>query len=388
LVVDGEVIPFVSEFKYLGSVISSELKDVADVDARIKLASACFAAAKSFFASKAVHYDHKKIVYEGLVLSILLYGSESWALTNELCERLKSFHNRCIRSMCRVTQWHHQQFHLRLDVLEGRLKILPLEEYLARRRLRWAGCLVRMDFNRRIPRKLLSSWIPNKRPVGRPQTAYGHGLKKDIENAGVDFGSWFTLAADENTWEDIINRKGVHIKPLIPLYFGSPVTECLLIDGAWDYGYDVQVSSVDHSNSYGDSSYAGVISRGPCGGRSYAEVLLSDSQKHRWSSHPLSSPVLDVSTLLVDDELPVSGDSVAASTSILVIPSISSVSSISSSSPAPVLSSDENVSLPSACPRVCFTSPASGPRRSARIAAKTMARGGRRLYSNNSLITD
>jgi len=74
--------------------VSDDLKDNHDVDTRIKLASGAFASAKPFFASKQIGLEQKKIAYEGLILSILLYGSESWALTAALRKRLELFHNR------------------------------------------------------------------------------------------------------------------------------------------------------------------------------------------------------------------------------------------------------------------------------------------------------
>ena len=81
---------------------------------------------------------------------------------------------------------------------EKRLNMRPLGVYLARRRLVWAGCLARMDFGKRIPRKLLSGWIPHKRFVGRQITAYGNGLVVGLKNAGinVDVGIWHVLAQD------------------------------------------------------------------------------------------------------------------------------------------------------------------------------------------------
>ena len=38
--------------------------------------------------------------YEGVVLAILLYGSESWCLTEVLQQLLRAFHGRCLRSTC------------------------------------------------------------------------------------------------------------------------------------------------------------------------------------------------------------------------------------------------------------------------------------------------
>ena len=104
LEVDGGAVTFTQAFKYLGSLVTSNLDDSAEVDARIRAASAAFALLRvQLFGCKAVKLVHKKSAYEGLVLGLLLYGSESWSLTQELNRRLQTFHNRCVCMMCRVT---------------------------------------------------------------------------------------------------------------------------------------------------------------------------------------------------------------------------------------------------------------------------------------------
>ena len=77
--------PVVSEFKYLGGILTRNCKDGADVSARIKAAGAAFGALRRcVFASREVSGLAKRAVYVGLVLSILLYGSECWCLTEVL----------------------------------------------------------------------------------------------------------------------------------------------------------------------------------------------------------------------------------------------------------------------------------------------------------------
>ncbi len=43
------------------------------------------------------------MIYLTLALSALLYGSEFWGLREDLYDRLDCFHNRCVRTMCRMT---------------------------------------------------------------------------------------------------------------------------------------------------------------------------------------------------------------------------------------------------------------------------------------------
>jgi hypothetical protein len=61
---------------------------------------------KAIFGTRRVLLESKKIAYESLVLSLLLYGSECWVVSAENMRLLQRFHRKCIRIMCRVTRHH------------------------------------------------------------------------------------------------------------------------------------------------------------------------------------------------------------------------------------------------------------------------------------------
>ena len=119
-----------------------------------------------------------------LCLSILLYGSEVWSLREDLLSRLRSFHHRCVRTMCRINIAHTIRHHISTSSLLARLGIEPLETYYHRRLLRWAGHVSRMPLNR-LPRMLLTGWVANPRPLGCPQMTWGRTLKKALSSNGL-----------------------------------------------------------------------------------------------------------------------------------------------------------------------------------------------------------
>ena len=73
-----------TEFKYLGSIIHPSLSSDADVDRRIKAATAAFGSLKKVLTNKHLDPKVKGQVYVALCLSILLYGSEVWCLRKDL----------------------------------------------------------------------------------------------------------------------------------------------------------------------------------------------------------------------------------------------------------------------------------------------------------------
>jgi hypothetical protein len=100
-------------------VLHSDGKDDADVTARVKEATGAFASLKHcLFKRKDVTNEAKVAVYNSLVLSILLYGCESWSLTERLRNQLRTFHRRCVRDMCRLNMWHVQQYRITAQDLE------------------------------------------------------------------------------------------------------------------------------------------------------------------------------------------------------------------------------------------------------------------------------
>lgn len=202
---NGSFMPVVSEFRYLGTMLTRDCRDDVDVAKRIEAAGGAFGALrKCIFASSSISFAAKRAVYATLVLSILLYGSESWCVTEKLYNQLRTFHHRCIRAMCRVTRKHTRNHRISTLELLRRTGLSSIDVYVTRRQLRWAGHVARMDFSR-LPRKMLSSWVRSKRPRGAPQYTYGRGLMKSLRKAGVDTGTWWLQAGDRLQWRDAVN---------------------------------------------------------------------------------------------------------------------------------------------------------------------------------------
>ena len=196
----GTFMPVVDMFRYLGSWLTRDGRDDCDVVARIETAGNAFGALRScIFSSTTVSFRTKKIVYLALILSILLYGCESWCLTEALLHKLRLFHRQCIRAMCRVNRYHTRIHRIHSSELLARVGLYSIDTYVSRRQLRWAGHVARMDYSR-LPRKMLSAWVCNKRPRGCPQFTYGRGLRKALHKAAIDDSNWFELAMDRAKW--------------------------------------------------------------------------------------------------------------------------------------------------------------------------------------------
>ena len=122
-----------------------------------------------------------------------------------MLNRLRVFHARCVRSMCRVSRKHTWLHRISTGELEQRLGIDTIDMYLKRRQLRWAGHVARMDHGQRLPRRMLSSWVPHPRPHGAPPMTYGRSLDKALLEFNIDRRSWpAALAEDRAAWRETL----------------------------------------------------------------------------------------------------------------------------------------------------------------------------------------
>ena len=140
----------------MGSLIHQSLTSDADVTAKLAKAAAAFGALRQSSSPTGLSDQERKgQVYITLILTSLLYGSESWCLREDLYRRLRVFHNQCMRAMCRVNRLHTRKFRISTAQLCERLGIKTFDAYYNARLLRWAGHVARMPMDR-MPRRLLT----------------------------------------------------------------------------------------------------------------------------------------------------------------------------------------------------------------------------------------
>ena len=191
-------------FKYLGSYIARHGSDLPDVDSRVESAGKAFGALSScLFRQTAVSAQAKCVVYKGQILSILLYGSECWLLTEEILRRLRCFHAHCVRVMSGVTRIDSWRQRLSTATLELRLGLEPIDALVFRRQLQWLGHVSRMPWER-TPRKMLSCWVQAKRLSGGQLMTFGRSAAKAMTYYNIDPDTWPVLAANRTEWRAAI----------------------------------------------------------------------------------------------------------------------------------------------------------------------------------------
>ena len=135
-------------------------------------------------------------VYRAVVLTTLLYGSETWTIYSRHAKQLNSFHMNCLRRLLRI-KWQDKVADT--EILE-RTGLSTIHTLLQRNQVRWTGHVIRMD-NGRIPKQLLYGELSKgKRSVGGQKKRFKDSLKASLKTLGFNLTNWELLALDRPLW--------------------------------------------------------------------------------------------------------------------------------------------------------------------------------------------
>ena len=158
LMVDGQrrYIHFHTEICYLGTVLHYDLGDNHTVHKRIGVAAKAFDEFRRVLTSRILDAKVKGRLLRAVVLTKLLYSSETWVLDQHLCNKVRVFWNRCCRRALHITSHQVQTQRISNSTVFRRLGVEAVDYYIRHRRLCWAGNMVRMS-TQRLPRLLLTA---------------------------------------------------------------------------------------------------------------------------------------------------------------------------------------------------------------------------------------
>ena len=149
---------------------------------------------------RGLSLNTKLKVYHAVVLTTLLYASETWTVYNRHARQLNHFHLSCLRKLLRI-RW--QDKIPDTEVL-GRAGMPSIFTLLQKSQARWAGHVVRMPDNR-LPKQLLYGELcQGKRMVGGQRKRFKDCLKASLRDLSIDVNSWETHALDRPSWRSKI----------------------------------------------------------------------------------------------------------------------------------------------------------------------------------------
>ncbi len=196
---DGEPLERVQDFQYLGSFVGSTEKDIKN---RKGKAWAAFWKLKNIWDSKADPRIKLKL-FSSSVLSVLLYGCETWVLTPKLKTQLNTLHTVCLRIILGIKQ----EDHVTNEDVYKRAKARQISTVIKERQLRFLGHSIRRPRDDIICQLALYHPLHGKRGRGRPQKlfpSYIADLLTTAINITPTEGEIRRLAQDRDGWRSLV----------------------------------------------------------------------------------------------------------------------------------------------------------------------------------------
>jgi hypothetical protein len=199
LQLQGEDLKETDRFTYLGSVVSTDGGADEDVRSRINKSRLAFNTLRPIWNSKALSQRSKIRIFNTNVKAVLLYGSETWRVTNTITNKIQTFINKCLRHILSI-RWPDKISNVELW---KRTSQSPVSEAIKKRKWGWIGHTLRKPADN-VTRQALD-WNPQgKRKVGRPKQTWRRSVESEAKAAGMTWTQLKKAAQNRVRWRGVV----------------------------------------------------------------------------------------------------------------------------------------------------------------------------------------
>lgn len=182
----GDEITVCNDYKYLGVIFDKSGTDDKEIRSRIIQARKAINCLNGILWSKEITKQRKYNIYNTMIKSSLLYGSEVWRITENNKKKIISTEMDALRRSARISRRERKtnEYVKEQMGVEGNVM-----EDVERRQLIWYGHVQRMD-ERRLPKQAMQ-WTPRERRTrGRPRKNWQEGIRKAMSDRNLQDGQW------------------------------------------------------------------------------------------------------------------------------------------------------------------------------------------------------
>ena len=198
LVSKGETIKQVKTFKYLGYIITSDGRCSTEIKRRIAIAKDGFNKMSLIFKNHNISMTTKHRVLKAYVWSILLYGCESWTITEDIRKKLEASEMWFLRRMLRIS-WTEKKTNE--EVLKQAETKRLLIRTIRKRQMQFVGHLNR---HKCIEHLALTGKIEGKKGKGRPRKTYLNSLNSWVTKKELSNINFLRLSDQRDEWRTMI----------------------------------------------------------------------------------------------------------------------------------------------------------------------------------------
>ena len=202
VMLNGEALEEVDQFKYLGSVIAANGGVEADVHHRVNEGCKVLGAFEGVMKNRGLGMNVKKVLYEKVVVQTVMHGSESWGMKVTEIPKLNVLEMKCLRSMTGVSWLDRVRNEVvRAKTGEGRKLVARVDMNV----LRWFSHVERMD-NERLLKKVMNWKVDGRSARGRPRFGWMDGVKRALNDRRMDMREASERARNRNEWRMIVTQ--------------------------------------------------------------------------------------------------------------------------------------------------------------------------------------
>ncbi|KAI4885603.1 hypothetical protein NFI96_005381 [Prochilodus magdalenae] len=197
--IEGEDLPMVESFTYLGSMVKQDGGAGRDIQSRLSKDRGIFCSLSNIWKTTQYSIRIKLRLYQSLVLSTLLYGSECWRMTDSDLNKLSVFHTKSLRRILGIF-WPRTISNEELLAQCGQESMTTI---LMKKRWRWIGHVIRGRSNSIT--KTALHWTPEgKRKRGRPKNTWRRTVEAEMKTLNHSWGTVGKLTQDRQKWRTFV----------------------------------------------------------------------------------------------------------------------------------------------------------------------------------------
>jgi hypothetical protein len=176
---EGMVFEEVTNFKYLGSLITRKNEIGEEIKMRIAAGNRCYYGLLHLFGPRTMSRRVKIKIYKTILKPIVIFGCEAWSMTEKVKTRLNMWERKILRKVYGPVTEQGVWIIRTNEELRELYKARDLVVDIKRKRLEWLGHVIRMD-QRRVVKKIFDSKPEGRRKVDRPRLRWLDELEDDL----------------------------------------------------------------------------------------------------------------------------------------------------------------------------------------------------------------
>ena len=193
-----DVVEEVESFTYLGDVVDRNGGVERSVRARVATAWNKWREIVGLLCNKRIPLKSRSNIYDACVRSVMLYGAETWPLTQRLEKVIVSCDRRMLRYMAGV----RLQEHVPSEEVADRCGLRQISDVLRTTRLRWYGHVKRREEGEALA--TVRDWtVEGRRPRGRPRKTWMDNVREDMRSLNLTED----MTEDRQIWKNAIARR-------------------------------------------------------------------------------------------------------------------------------------------------------------------------------------